>query len=157
MADATTDVTGLVDHVALRRILDGAVAPFTQMSVSLLSGGASNLTFLLELDQDRFVLRRRPIGPSAARAHDMKREFTVISALNGTDFPVPRAVLYSEDRSVVGEPFYLMRFIDGAALHVPEDVVSLDAAAARTCSQTLIDTLATLHAVDPAAAWRACR
>ena len=151
MADATTDVTGLVDHVALRRILDGAVAPFTQMSVSLLSGGASNLTFLLELDQDRFVLRRRPIGPSAARAHDMKREFTVISALNGTDFPVPRAVLYSEDRSVVGEPFYLMRFIDGAALHVPEDVVSLDAAAARTCSQTLIDTLATLHAVDPAA------
>jgi aminoglycoside phosphotransferase (APT) family kinase protein len=44
-----------------------------------------------------------------------------------------------------------MRFIDGAALHVPEDVVSLDAAAARTCSQTLIDTLATLHAVDPAA------
>jgi aminoglycoside phosphotransferase (APT) family kinase protein len=150
MADATADVTDLLDLGALRRALSTRLPPFKDLSVSLLSGGASNLTFLLELDRDGYVLRRRPLGPSAARAHDMKREFTVISALNGTDFPVPRAVLYSEDRSVVGEPFYLMRFVEGTALHTPDDVASLDAAAARVCSEDLIDTLAALHAVEPA-------
>jgi aminoglycoside phosphotransferase (APT) family kinase protein len=150
MADATADVTDVVDVAALRRALGAQVPPFKDLSVSLLSGGASNLTFLLRLDRDSYVLRRRPIGPSAARAHDMKREFTVISALNQTDFPVPRAVFYSDDKSVTGEPFYVMRFVEGTALHTPADVTSLDAAAARTCSQVLIDTLAALHAVDPA-------
>jgi aminoglycoside phosphotransferase (APT) family kinase protein len=80
----------------------------------------------------------------------MRREFTVISALNQTDFPVPRAIFFSSDRSVVGESFYVMQFVDGSALHTPDDVVSLDEAAAASCSQTLIDTLAGLHAVDPA-------
>jgi len=150
MADTTTDVTDLVDLAALRRALAAQVPPFEDLSVSLLSGGASNLTFRLKLDRDEYVLRRRPIGPSAARAHDMKREFTVISALNQTDFPVPRAVFYSEDKGVVGEPFYVMRFVDGTALHTPDDAASLDAAAARTCSEDLIGTLAALHAVDPA-------
>jgi aminoglycoside phosphotransferase (APT) family kinase protein len=150
MAKATADVTELVDVAALRRALGAQVPPFDELSVSLLSGGASNLTFLLRLDRDGYVLRRRPVGPSAARAHDMKREFTVISALNRTDFPVPRAVFYSENKDVVGEPFYVMRFVAGTALHTPEDVASLDAAAARTCSEFLIDTLAALHAVDPA-------
>jgi aminoglycoside phosphotransferase (APT) family kinase protein len=149
MADATTDVTDLVDLAALRQALSAVVAPFADISVSLLSGGASNLTFLLTLGQEVYVLRRRPVGPSAARAHDMKREFTVISALNETDFPVPHAVFYSEDRSVVGEPFYVMRFVEGTALHTPDDAVPLDAAAARTCSEALVDTLAALHAVDP--------
>jgi aminoglycoside phosphotransferase (APT) family kinase protein len=150
MADPMTDDTDLVDRAALRRALAGVVDPFADMSVSLLSGGASNLTFLLDLDSARYVLRRRPIGPSAARAHDMKREFTVISALNKTEFPVPRAVYFSDDRTVVGQPFYLMQFVEGTALHSPEDVTSLDPTSARMCSQALIDTLAALHAMDPA-------
>jgi aminoglycoside phosphotransferase (APT) family kinase protein len=149
MAGATTDVTDLVDLAALRRALSADLRSFADLSVSLLSGGSSNLTFLVKLDTEKYVLRRRPIGPSAARAHDMKREFTVISALNKTNFPVPQAVFYSEDRSVVGEPFYVMRFVHGTALHTPADVVSLDAAAARTCSEMLVETLAALHAVDP--------
>jgi aminoglycoside phosphotransferase (APT) family kinase protein len=150
MAD-TTDLAGLVDRDALQRVLSGVLPAFTDMSVSLLSGGASNLTFLVSLDSAHYVLRRRPVGPSAARAHDMKREFTVISALNQTDFPVPRAIFFSNDRAVVGEPFYLMQFVAGQALHTPDDVVALDEAAAGLCSRTLADTLAALHAVDPAA------
>src|ERR1700761_2458756 len=150
MADATADVTDLLDLGALRRALSTRLPPFKDLSVSLLSGGASNLTFLLKLDRDGYVLRRRPLGPSAARAHDMKREFTVISALNQTDFPVPRAVFYSEDKAVAGEPYYVMRFVEGTALHTPEDVASLDAAGAGVCSEDLIDTLAALHAVEPA-------
>jgi aminoglycoside phosphotransferase (APT) family kinase protein len=149
MTDAMADVTGLVDLGALRDVLGGILGPFADMSVSLLSGGASNLTFLLVLDEARYVLRRRPVGPSPARAHDMKREFTVISALNKTDFPVPRAVFFCDDRRVVGEPFYVMQFVEGTALHTPDDVASLDEASARSCSEALIDALAALHAVDP--------
>ena len=150
MSDTTTDLNQLVDRQGLRRVLSSVVDPFTDMSLSLLSGGASNLTFLLTLDSARYVLRRRPLGPTAARAHDMKREFTVISALNQTDFPVPRAILFCGDKSVVGEPFYVMEFIDGSALHTPDDVTALDAAAADLCSRALIAALAALHAIDPA-------
>jgi len=150
MTDTTADVSELVDREALRRVLSGALAPFTDMSLSLLSGGASNLTFLLTLDSARYVLRRRPVGPTAARAHDMRREFTVISALNQTDFPVPRAILFCGDKSVAGEPFYVMQFVDGSAMHTPDDVASLDEAAADSCSRALIATLAALHAIDPA-------
>ena len=150
MAHARMDPSELVDREALRQVLNGAVPPFTDMSISLLSGGASNLTFLVTLDSARYVLRRRPTGPSAARAHDMRREFTVISALNQTEFPVPRAVFFCGDKSVVGEPFYVMQFVDGSALHTPDDVISLDDAAAAVCSRTLIETLAALHAIDPA-------
>jgi aminoglycoside phosphotransferase (APT) family kinase protein len=149
MADATTGVTDLVDHEALRRVLGGVLDPSADMSVSLLSGGSSNLTFLLTIDEARYVLRRRPVGPSAARAHDMRREFTVISALNKTDFPVPHAVCFCDDTSVVGEPFYVMEFIDGTALHTAEDVATLDVASAGRCSLALVETLAALHAVDP--------
>jgi len=85
MADATTGVTGLVDHVALRRILDGAVTPFTEMSVSLLSGGASNLTFLLVLDRNRFVLRRRPLGPTGAGFTSSRRILVASSRRTSID------------------------------------------------------------------------
>jgi aminoglycoside phosphotransferase (APT) family kinase protein len=151
MAHATAEAGDFVDREALRRVLEGVLPPFEDLSVSLLFGGASNLTFLVTLDDEKYVLRRRPLGPSAARAHDMRREFTVISALNATEFPVPRAVCFSEDASVVGEQFYVMEFVGGTALHSPEDVASLHPGAAAAVSRLLVETLATLHAVDPLA------
>jgi aminoglycoside phosphotransferase (APT) family kinase protein len=149
MAHTNTDVSDLVDREALRQALGSVLPPISTLSISVLSGGSSNLTFLVRIDDVDYVLRRRPLGPSAARAHDMSREFTVISALNATTFPVPRAICYSEDRSVVGEPFYLMQFVAGTAFHNVADVADLDENSARECSQSLIDTLADLHAIDP--------
>jgi aminoglycoside phosphotransferase (APT) family kinase protein len=75
------------------------------LSVTLLSGGRSNLTFDLTVDDKHWVLRRPPMGQTLATAHDVKREFTVISALHGSDVPVPRPVAFCPDHSVLGAPF----------------------------------------------------
>jgi aminoglycoside phosphotransferase (APT) family kinase protein len=151
MSGGAADPCDLVDRDALDAFLRTVVPPYETLAVSLLSGGASNLTFQVAADDRRYVLRRRPLGTSAPRAHDMQREFTVIRALNKVDFRVPLAVAYSEDRAVVGEPFYLMAHVGGAALHTADDVDGLSADDARVCSETLVDTLAGLHGVDPVA------
>jgi aminoglycoside phosphotransferase (APT) family kinase protein len=149
--ESVADAVALIDRAALGRFLAPTVPPFAEMSIELLAGGASNLTFLLELDDRRYVLRRRPLGKSAPRAHDMHREFTAIRALNRVGFPVPSAVEFSDDPAVVGAPFYLMHFVPGRAFQTRADVAGLAPAAAAACSAALIDTLARLHSLDPAA------
>lgn len=149
MSKLAEDPSALIDRDALDRFLRGVLPAYEDLKISLLSGGASNLTFLIAAGDGRYVLRRRPIGKSAPRAHDMHREFTAIQALNGVDLPVPRAIAYSEDRAVVREPFYVMDFVDGVALHSPDDAEPLSAEARRQCSLAMVQTLARLHALDP--------
>jgi aminoglycoside phosphotransferase (APT) family kinase protein len=149
--ESVADAVALIDRAALGRFLSATVPPYAEMSLGLLAGGSSNLTFLVELDDRRYVLRRRPMGKSAPRAHDMHREFTAIKALKGVDFPVPAAVAFSDDPAVVGAPFYLMHFVPGRALQTRADVAGFAPAAAAACSAALIDTLARLHSLDPAA------
>src|SRR5687767_11795391 len=80
------------------------------LRAELVAGGRSNLTYIVN---DTVVLRRPPLGHVLATAHDMTREYKVISALRPTAVPVPDAYLLCEDDSVLGAPFYLMERVPG--------------------------------------------
>ena len=90
------------------------------MTVEQFKGGQSNPTYRLTDGAGRhYVLRRKPPGKLLPSAHAVDREFRVISALNRTDVPTPRAYALCEDESVVGTPFYIMEYCDGRVLWDP--------------------------------------
>ncbi len=148
MSEVGVDPLDVVDRTALRALLAEHVEPFEQMTVTLLAGGASNLTYLVQLDDRQYVLRRRPLGPSAPKAHDMRREFTVLDALQGRGLPVPRVHAFHEGDDVVGAPCYLMDFHPGHVVHGPADAERLSPGQAEQCSRELIDVLVALHAQE---------
>jgi len=84
-----------------------------ELSVKALTGGQSNPTYLLTSGTKKFVLRKKPDGVLQKSAHAIDREYRVISALKNTAVPVPDAMLWCDDESIVGTPFYLMSFLDG--------------------------------------------
>jgi aminoglycoside phosphotransferase (APT) family kinase protein len=120
------------------------------LQFDLIAGGRSNLTFkVTDAKGGTWVLRRPPLGQVLATAHDMSREHTIISALGPTDVPVAPAIGLCTDESVNGAPFYVMDFVDG---HILRDVKAAEAfseGARRTASDSIVDVLARIHAVDP--------
>jgi aminoglycoside phosphotransferase (APT) family kinase protein len=110
------------------------------LTAEVIEGGMSNLTYLVRDGDHPFVVRRPPLGHVLATAHDMGREYRVMTALHGTGVPVPRTHLLCEDAGVIGAPFYVMEYVQGGQ---PEPTPEIDA--------KLTDVLARLHAVDPAA------
>ncbi|MFD0787952.1 phosphotransferase, partial [Micromonospora azadirachtae] len=106
---AGVDLDRLADYLARHRP-DLAAGP---PRARLISGGKSNLTYLLHIGDRELVLRRPPLGHVLATAHDMAREFRVISALAPTEVPVPGALLRCPDPDVIGAPFYLMERVTG--------------------------------------------
>ena len=115
----------------------------------LIPGGRSNLTYRVTDGQDRWVLRRPPLGHVLATAHDMTREHRVISALADTSVPVPGAELLCTDTEVIGAPFYLMEEVAGVALRSRDQCAWLTPADALALGHRLVDVLADLHDVDP--------
>ena len=118
-------------------------------------GGHANLTYLLHYPAGDFVLRRPPPGDIPASAHDMGREYRVLSVLYRTFPPAPRAYVYCEDRAVIGVPFFVMERRHGTVVRrevPPEFGGGNDSVANRKLSEAVIDTLADFHAVDPKAA-----
>src|ERR1041384_4966905 len=79
----------------------------------LLAGGKSNLTYEVTDGTRAWVVRRPPLGHVLATAHDMRREYQVISALRDTSVPVAAAYALCEDAEVLGAPFYVMSRVDG--------------------------------------------
>jgi aminoglycoside phosphotransferase (APT) family kinase protein len=116
--------------------------------------GHSNLTYSLHLGAKELVLRRPPFGTKVPSAHDMSREFRVLSKLHSVYAPAPEALLYCDDVSVIGAPFYIMRPIHGIILrrHLPSTFLDFSAETARRLSESFIDNLIRLHRVDYAAA-----
>ena len=103
----------------LRGKLDGSERP---LSVKQFGGGAANLTYLLDYGSHEYVLRRPPLGPVAKSAHDMGREYKVLSVLHQA-FPfAPRAFVYSEDSEIIGAPFFVMERRHGVVVRrsIPE-------------------------------------
>nr|BFE67918.1 phosphotransferase family protein [Actinoplanes digitatis] len=96
------------------------------------------------------MLRRPPLGHVLPTAHDMSREHKVLDALSAAGFPAPRPVLICTDPDVIGAPFYLMEYVDGTIYRDVEALEALGAAAMRELTLSLVDTLADLHALDPA-------
>lgn len=124
--------------------------PFTW---NRLEGGHSNLTYeLTDTEGREAVIRRPPMGVLLPKAHDMVREFKIISALGSTPVPVAEAMGFCEDPSVTGAHFYVMSKVGGRAMYTPEDVEAwLSMAARQQMGESFIDTLAALHSVDVAA------
>src|ERR1035438_7868783 len=120
--------------------------------IQLIAGGRSNLTYRLAVwgpAGDRsLVLRRPPLGHVLPTAHDMSREYRVLTALSGTQVPVARPVAFCADAEVVGAPFYLMEHVPGAVLRTRQDTAGLTEPQARELSEGLADMLAAIHGVD---------
>jgi aminoglycoside phosphotransferase (APT) family kinase protein len=119
--------------------------------IQLISGGRSNLTYRLDLDGGQIVLRRPPLGHVLPTAHDMGREYRVLSALAGTAVPVPQPLASCQDPEIIGAPFYLMRYVEGLVLRTAQDGELLSPAQAGELSELLAQMLATIHGVDLAA------
>ena len=138
------DVAALESY--LHGAIDGASGPLV---IEQFPSGHSNLTYLLRLGERELVLRRPPFGSKVKSAHDMGREYKVLSHLHPVYAPAPRPFVYCEDESVIGAKFYVMERIKGvilrskrpAELNLAPDIV-------RGCCQSMIENLANLHALD---------
>jgi aminoglycoside phosphotransferase (APT) family kinase protein len=123
-----------------------------ELSGSMFQGGRSNLTYAVTDGERRWVLRRPPLGHVLPTAHDMVREHRVLEALAKEGFPAPRPILLCTDPDVIGAPFYLMEHVDGKIYRDVTDLAAMGPDAMRALTLSLVDTLADLHAIDPAAA-----
>jgi aminoglycoside phosphotransferase (APT) family kinase protein len=137
------DVTRLEAHLAAH--LGDFQGP---LAVRQFKGGQSNPTYLLETSARRYVLRRKPPGKLLPSAHAVDREYRVTGALAGQGFPVARPLLYCEDESIVGTPFYVMEHVAGRVFwepHMPDTPASERSAIYAAMNATL----ARLHRFDP--------
>jgi len=119
------------------------------LTFDLISGGRSNLTYLVRGGTREWVLRRPPLGHVLPTAHDMAREHRVLSALAGTDVPAPRPIALCEDPAVNDMPFYVMQYCPGVVLaqDIPPGYAPTPEDRRRICV-ALVDILVRLHAVD---------
>jgi aminoglycoside phosphotransferase (APT) family kinase protein len=144
------DVAALDRYLRLRlSAASSGFDPGSELEVEQFPGGHSNLTYLIRYGSDEFVLRRPPVGPVAPTAHDMPREYKLLSVINPR-FPLaPKPILLCEDLSIIGVPFYLMERRKGFIAH-PNLPVELghDPVLRKRLSENVIDTLVALHAVD---------
>jgi aminoglycoside phosphotransferase (APT) family kinase protein len=130
-----------VEHVA------GVTPP---LAFERVAGGRSNLTFTVrDAAGTRFVLRRPPLHSRLPSAHDMGREHRIQAALADTPVPVPRMLGHCADESVTGAEFYVMEHVEGLVVRDRASAAPLPEASRRAASLDLVDTLATLHAIDP--------
>jgi aminoglycoside phosphotransferase (APT) family kinase protein len=141
-------VPGIADPARLAAWIRANAADGELRDVRLISGGRSNLTYRLDLGDDALVLRRPPLGHVLPTAHDMSREYRVLSALSGTAIPVPAPLAFCADTDVIGSPFYLMRYVQGEVLRTSEDGAHVTAAQAGQLSEQLVAMLAAIHSVD---------
>ena len=114
--------------------------------------GHSNLTYLLRLGNRELVLRRPPFGTKVKSAHDMSREYRVLAKLHAAYPPAPEVLLYCDDVTILGCPFYVMKPIHGIILRrsLPAGL-NFTADVARKLSESFVDNLALLHGLDYAA------
>jgi aminoglycoside phosphotransferase (APT) family kinase protein len=135
----------------LKSRLPGIEGP---IAVEQFPGGHSNLTYLLRLGDDELVLRRPPIGSKVKTAHDMGREYRVLSRLHTVYPKAPVALLHCDDPEVIGAPFYIMERMRGVILRQPRapQGIDLPPERMRAISEAAVDGLADLHAVDYRAA-----
>ena len=125
----------------------GAKAPF---DFTMIAGGHSNLTFgVVDGAGHRYVLRRPPLGHVLESAHDMGREHRIIAALSKSNVPVAPALGFCEDPAINDAPFYVMSFVDGHVIRDTETAARLlTVPARRRASESIVDTMAAIHAVD---------
>jgi aminoglycoside phosphotransferase (APT) family kinase protein len=133
----------------LADVLPGVDGPLTVLQFP---NGSANLTYLLRLGEHEFVLRRPPMGELAPGAHDMRREFKVLSRLWRHFDRAPRAYVFGDDPAVLGREFFVMERRRGVVIRAAlPAALAAHAHAPRRVAFALVDAMAELHALDPAA------
>jgi aminoglycoside phosphotransferase (APT) family kinase protein len=136
----------VLDRYLRQRVpgLEGALA------VERVAGGQSNPTYFLSYGNRALVLRKKPAGEVLPSAHAVDREYRVLTALARTDVAVPRTLLFEDDASIVGTPFYIMERLPGRVIH-DNALPGMSPEERRQIYRSMAETLARLHAVDWAA------
>lgn len=147
-----------IDEAALARWISEHVegAGGAAVTVRQFQGGQSNPTYWIgvedgEAGAQELVLRKKPPGDLLPSAHAVEREYRVMRALAGTDVPVPPALALCEDASILGTPFFMMRYVTGRIFWDPQLPELPDAPSRRAVYAEILRALAALHRVDPAA------
>lgn len=139
-----------LDEVKLQLFLKSQFPDLPEgiLEISQFSAGHSNLTYCLKVGDFEAVLRRPPHGPVAKKAHDMKREFTILSALHPFLAAVPKPFVYIEDRDIIGSDFFIMERKKGIVLDTdfPKGIEHSEQLA-RQISEKMVDSLVALHAI----------
>lgn len=132
----------------LRTHLDDAVDS-TDFSVERFPQGYSNLTYLLHFGQQELVLRRPPIGANVKSGHDMGREYKLLTGLYPIYPKVPRTILYSDDPSILGAPFYIMERVKGVVIQKePPTGTTLSSTLMERLSRAFIENMVVIHGLD---------
>lgn len=138
------NAANLIEFLRDKLNLNGA------LEIRQFPAGASNLTYFLKIAEQEFVLRRPPFGNTIKSAHDMKREFRVLSALSKVYAPAPAPIICSDDEQIIGAEFYLMERKTGLILrgeNVPENLTESTELQRKTVDN-FVDNLAALHNLD---------
>jgi aminoglycoside phosphotransferase (APT) family kinase protein len=144
----SADIAELAPAGPLAAYLDGLGLGTGEPHLVPIGDGHSNLTFLVEREGAKVVLRRPPRGPLPPSAHDVAREARLLTALRPHGVPVPEVLANCEDDGVIGAPFYLMAWVDGFVL--TEEMPGALEGEATTIAERLVDGLVELHAVEVA-------
>lgn len=114
MGETTTVRKGEeIDSVRLEAYISDRLGKFGTLLTDQFPAGSSNLTYLIKFDTAEYVLRRPPVGNTVKTAHDMRREFEVLSKLSAVYRPAPKPILFCDDETVIGSEFYLMERRNG--------------------------------------------
>lgn len=134
-------------HAFLKKVIEGL--PEGDLEIRQFGAGHSNLTYALTIDDWEAVLRRPPLGPVAPKAHDMEREFMILSALHSVFGAAPRPFVFSHDLEIVGSPFFVMERRHGVVLDTefPKGMEPT-AELGSQISELMVDQLVKLHAID---------
>lgn len=122
--------------------------PDATLTVEQFPSGYSNLTYLIKLGDKEMVLRRPPVGAeNISKGHDMGREYKVLSLVNPVYSKAPKPLVYTEDKSIIGAPFYVMERVRGVILRA-NDKMDFDEKTMRQLNENFIENLAHLHTID---------
>ena len=146
-----SDLPGM-NRVVLERFLRAeGIDVDGELTVEMISGGRSNLTYKVYDDTSTWVVRRPPTSGLTPSAHDMAREWAVTDALASTAVPVAETVAFDREGDVLGAPMTVVRFVPGHVVRTREDLRDLTDEQVTDNAAELVRVLAELHAVDPAA------
>ena len=146
-----SEFAGLIDVPNLTRFLkERVLGPDAgePLRISKHEAGYSNETFYISRGEQHWVMRRPPRGELLPTAHDVLREYRVLSGLEGTAARIPRPVVACEDPAVIGAPFYLMERVDGIVIREELPAVFDPPEERRRLGEEMIDALVELHSVD---------
>lgn len=121
----------------------------SHINVTQFPSGFSNLTYLIQTQNNEYVLRRPPFGANIKSGHDMQREYDILSALKPNYEKVPTPILFSDDLSIMQAPFYLMERVEGVIIRagIPPEMQP-NSEQMSSIASAFLDTMVELHALD---------